>query len=147
MIIYVSFFPLFFPNIVTSYLLFFFKVRVPTYDLSRVGCNNFWEWRPLRTRNLAPSRSLTPQRLHPKFGSASGRTSEGCERCRYACRDRSCSPTVPVVTSHVRVDERARGASDDPYACCRRSCSPTRYVTQATLRVYCDMGLLGFCEE
>jgi len=28
-----------------------------------------------------------------------------------------------------------------------RSCSPTRYVTRATLRVYCDMGLLGFWEE
>ncbi len=28
------------------------------------------EWRSLRTRNLAPSRSLTPQRLHPKFGTA-----------------------------------------------------------------------------
>ena len=98
------------------------------------------EWRSLRTQNLASSRSLTPQRLHhPK--------SEGCERCRYACRDRLCSPTVPVVTSHIRVDERARGASDDRYACCRRSCSPTRYVTRATLRVYCDMGLLGFCEE
>ena len=78
------------------------------------------EWRSLRTQNLAPSRSLTPQRLHPKFGTASGRTSEGCEQCRYACRDRSCSPTVPVVTSHIRVDERSRGASNDRYACCRR---------------------------
>ena len=28
-----------------------------------------------------------------------------------------------------------------------RSCSPTRYVTRATLRVCCDMGLLAFCEE
>ena len=71
------------------------------------------EWRLLCTQNLAPSRSLTPQRLHhPK--------SEGCERYRYACRDRSCSPTVPVVTSHIRVDERSRGASNDRYACCRR---------------------------
>merc|ERR1712115_329652 len=71
------------------------------------------EWRSLRTQNLAPSQSLTPQQLHhPK--------SKGCERCRYACCDRSCSPTVPVVTSHIRVDERSRGASDDRYACCRR---------------------------
>ena len=128
--------------------MFFFKVRVRTISCAWVAIiYGSGERRLLRTQNLAPSRSLTPQRLHPKFGTASGRTSKGCERCRYACRDRSCSPTVPVVTSHVRVDERARGASDDRYACCRRSCSPTRYVTRATLRVYCDMGLLGFCEE
>ena len=80
-----------------------------------------WEGRLLCTRNLAPLQLLTPQRLHhPKFGSSVPRTSEGCERCHYACRDRSCSPTVPVVTSHIRVDERSRGASDDRYACCRR---------------------------
>ena len=71
------------------------------------------QWRSLCTRNLAPSRSLTPQRLHhPK--------SEGCERCRYVCCDCSCSPTVPVVMSHIRVDKRSRGASDDCYTCCRR---------------------------
>ena len=94
------------------------------------------EWRSLRTQNLAPSRLLTPQRLHhPR--------SEGCEQCRYACCDRSCSPTVPVVTSHIRVDERSRGASDDCYACCCRLLPHSL----ATLRVYCDMGLLGFCEE
>ena len=142
MIIYVSFFSLFFPNILTSYLFIYLFLRY--VHVRRRIFFRAWvisgEWRSLRTQNLAPSRSLTPQRLHhPK--------SEGCERCRYACCDRSCSPTVPVVTSHIRVDERARGASDDPYACCRRSCSPTRYVTRATLRVYCDMGLLGFCEE
>ena len=84
----------------------FFRAWVTAIDFVSVISG---EWRSLRTRNLAPSRSLTPQR-----------TSEGCERCRYACRDRSCSPTVPVVTSHIRVDERSRGASDDRYACCRR---------------------------
>ena len=60
--------------------------------LSRVGSG---EWRSLRTRNLAPLQSLTPQR-----------TSEGCERFRYACHDCSCSPIVPVVTSHIRVGKR-----------------------------------------
>ena len=98
------------------------------------------EWRSLRTQNLAPSQSLTPQRLHhPK--------SEGCERCRYACRDRSCSPTVPVVTSHIRVDERSRGASDDLYTCCRRLIPHSLVTSRERRYAYCDMGLLGFCEE
>ena len=119
----------------------------------------------VHTRNLAPRDRSPPSGFTQSLGllcrdcssftlpvvryvrQTSGRTSEGFERCRYACRDRSCSPTVPVVTSHIMVDGRARGASDDRYTCCRRSCSPTRYVTRATLRVYCDMGLLGFCEE
>ena len=101
----------FFPNIVTFSIglkgaCTYSMWSIVEHLLSRV-CSG--EWRSLRTRNLAPSRSLTPLR-----------TSEGCERCRYAFRDRSCSPPVPVVTSHIRLDERSRGASDDRYACCRR---------------------------
>ena len=53
--------------------------------MRKMGCNRICqrvisgEWQSLRTQNLAPSQSLTPQRLHPKFGTASGQTSEGCE--------------------------------------------------------------------
>ena len=80
--IYVSLFFPFFPNIVTSYLLFFFKVRVQVRTISRA---------------LAPSQSLTPQRLHPKFGTA-------VPRLLMSCFLPSC------VVKHQ--GGRARGVSD-----------------------------------
>ena len=61
----------FFPNIVTFSIglkgaCTYSMWSIVEHLLSRVGSG---EWRSLRTRNLAPSRSLTPQRIHPKFGT------------------------------------------------------------------------------
>ena len=100
--------------------------------LSRV-CSG--EWRSLRTRNLAPSRSLTPQR-----------TSEGCERCRYAFRDRLCSPPF-LSLRHTSGWTSDRGVRAMIVTRAVVACSPTRYVTRATLPRLLWHGTFGFCEE
>ena len=78
------FFCPFFPNIVTFSIVLKGAFTYSTCSivertlatknlLSRVGYSNrlkTGEWRSLCTRNLAPSQSLTPKRLHPKFGTA-----------------------------------------------------------------------------
>ena len=118
------------------FLSFFFKVRVRTISIVNARSRRriffcAWfaiEWRSLRTSNIrADERGVQAMSLRLSWSLVLPHRS-----CRY------------VTHQGGRASE---GCDDDRYACCRRSCSPTRYVTRATLRVYCDMGLLGFCEE